>query len=308
MPGIAASLTDLIGNTPLLRLQRLSQGLGADLIVKLESFNPGGSVKDRIAFHMIRRAEEEGLLKPGSVIIEPTSGNTGIALAFIAACRGYRLIITMPDTMSVDRVNLLKAYGVEVVLTPGVLGMKGAVQKADELARQIPGSYVPQQFENPYNPEIHRLCTAEEIWQDTGGQVDIIIAGVGTGGTITGIAQALKPRKPELKIIAVEPLESPVLSGGAPGQHKIQGIGAGFIPGVLDLSLVDEIIRVSGDDAYNSSRELARKEGLLAGISSGAAIFAALEVAGRSENKGKMIVAILPDTGERYLSTQLFRD
>ena len=308
MPGIAASLTDLIGNTPLLRLQRLSQGLGADLIVKLESFNPGGSVKDRIAFHMIRRAEEEGLLKPGSVIIEPTSGNTGIALAFIAACRGYRLIITMPDTMSVDRVNLLKAYGVEVVLTPGVLGMKGAVQKADELARQIPGSYVPQQFENPYNPEIHRLCTAEEIWQDTGGQVDIIIAGVGTGGTITGIAQALKPRKPELKIIAVEPLESPVLSGGAPGQHKIQGIGAGFIPGVLDLSLVDEIIRVSGDDAYNSSRELARKEGLLAGISSGAAIFAALEVAGRSENKGKMIVAILPDTVERYLSTQLFRD
>jgi len=308
MPGIAASLTDLIGNTPLLRLQRLSQGLGADLIVKLESFNPGGSVKDRIAFHMIRRAEEEGLLKPGSVIIEPTSGNTGIALAFIAACRGYRLIITMPDTMSVDRVNLLKAYGVEVVLTPGVLGMKGAVQKADELARQIPGSYVPQQFENPYNPEIHRLCTAEEIWQDTGGQVDIIIAGVGTGGTITGIAQALKPRKPELKIIAVEPLESPVLSGGAPRQHKIQGIGAGFIPGVLDLSLVDEIIRVSGDDAYNSSRELARKEGLLAGISSGAAIFAALEVAGRSENKGKMIVAILPDTGERYLSTQLFRD
>ena len=308
MPGIAASLTDLIGNTPLLRLHRLSQGMGADLIVKLESFNPGGSVKDRIAFHMIRRAEEEGLLKPDSVIIEPTSGNTGIALAFIAACRGYRLIITMPDTMSVDRVNLLKAYGVEVVLTPGVLGMKGAVQKADELARQIPGSYVPQQFENPYNPEIHRLCTAEEIWQDTGGQVDIIIAGVGTGGTITGIAQALKPRKPELKIIAVEPLESPVLSGGAPGQHKIQGIGAGFIPGVLDLSLVDEIIRVSGDDAYNSSRELARKEGLLAGISSGAAIFAALEVAGRSENKGKMIVAILPDTGERYLSTQLFRD
>ena len=308
MPGIAASLTDLIGNTPLLRLHRLSQGMGADLIVKLESVNPGGSVKDRIAFHMIRRAEEEGLLKPDSVIIEPTSGNTGIALAFIAACRGYRLIITMPDTMSVDRVNLLKAYGVEVVLTPGVLGMKGAVQKADELARQIPGSYVPQQFENPYNPEIHRLCTAEEIWQDTGGQVDIIIAGVGTGGTITGIAQALKPRKPELKIIAVEPLESPVLSGGAPGQHKIQGIGAGFIPGVLDLSLVDEIIRVSGDDAYNSSRELARKEGLLAGISSGAAIFAALEVAGRSENKGKMIVAILPDTGERYLSTQLFRD
>ncbi len=308
MPGIAASLTDLIGNTPLLRLHRLSQGMGADLIVKLESFNPGGSVKDRIAFHMIRRAEEEGLLKPDSVIIEPTSGNTGIALAYIAASRGYRLILTMPDTMSVERVSLLKTYGAEVVLTPGALGMKGAVQKAEELARQIPGSFIPQQFENPFNPEIHRLCTAEEIWKDTGGHVDIIIAGVGTGGTITGIAQVLKPRRPKLKIIAVEPLESPVLSGGAPGPHKIQGIGAGFIPGVLDLSLVDEIIRVSSDDACNSSRELARKEGILAGISSGAAVFAALKAAGRSENKGKMIVAILPDTGERYLSTQLFRD
>lgn len=308
MSRIAANLTDLIGNTPLLRLHRLSQGMGADLIVKLESFNPGGSVKDRTAFHMIRRAEEEGLLKLDSVIIEPTSGNTGIALAFIAASRGYRLILTMPDTMSTERVSLLKAYGAELVLTPGALGMKGAVQKADELARQIPGSFIPQQFENPFNPEIHRLSTAEEIWRDTDGQVDIIIAGVGTGGTITGIAQVLRPRRPHLKIIAVEPLESPVLSGGAPGPHKIQGIGAGFVPGVLALSLVDEIIRVSGDDAYNSSRELARKEGILAGISSGAAIFAALEAAGRSENKGKMIVAILPDTGERYLSTPLFRD
>ncbi len=308
MSRIAANLTDLIGNTPLLRLHRLSQGMGVDLIVKLESFNPGGSVKDRTAFHMIRRAEEEGLLKLDSVIIEPTSGNTGIALAFIAASRGYRLILTMPDTMSTERVSLLKAYGAELVLTPGALGMKGAVQKADELARQIPGSFIPQQFENPFNPEIHRLSTAEEIWRDTDGQVDIIIAGVGTGGTITGIAQVLRPRRPHLKIIAVEPLESPVLSGGAPGPHKIQGIGAGFVPGVLALSLVDEIIRVSGDDAYNSSRELARKEGILAGISSGAAIFAALEAAGRSENKGKMIVAILPDTGERYLSTPLFRD
>ncbi|HHU86656.1 MAG: cysteine synthase A [Pelotomaculaceae bacterium] len=308
MSRIADNLTDLIGNTPLLRLRRLSQGMGADLVVKLESFNPGGSVKDRIAFHMIRRAEEEGLLKPDSVIIEPTSGNTGIALAFIAASRGYRLIITMPDTMSAERVSLLKAYGAELVLTPGALGMQGAVQKADELARQIPGSFIPQQFENPFNPEIHRLCTAEEIWRDTGGQVDIIVAGVGTGGTITGIAQVLRPRRPHLKIIAVEPLESPVLSGGAPGPHKIQGIGAGFVPGVLDLSLVDEIVRVSGDDAYNSSRELARREGILAGISSGAAIFAALEVAGRSETRGKMIVAILPDTGERYLSTPLFRD
>jgi cysteine synthase A len=269
MSRIADNLTDLIGNTPLLRLRRLSQGMGADLVVKLESFNPGGSVKDRIAFHMIRRAEEEGLLKPDSVIIEPTSGNTGIALAFIAASRGYRLIITMPDTMSAERVSLLKAYGAELVLTPGALGMQGAVQKADELARQIPGSFIPQQFENPFNPEIHRLCTAEEIWRDTGGQVDIIVAGVGTGGTITGIAQVLRPRRPHLKIIAVEPLESPVLSGGAPGPHKIQGIGAGFVPGVLDLSLVDEIVRVSGDDAYNSSRELARREGILAGISSG---------------------------------------
>jgi cysteine synthase A len=214
----------------------------------------------------------------------------------------------MPDTMSAERVSLLKAYGAELVLTPGALGMQGAVQKADELARQIPGSFIPQQFENPFNPEIHRLCTAEEIWRDTGGQVDIIVAGVGTGGTITGIAQVLRPRRPHLKIIAVEPLESPVLSGGAPGPHKIQGIGAGFVPGVLDLSLVDEIVRVSGDDAYNSSRELARREGILAGISSGAAIFAALEVAGRSETRGKMIVAILPDTGERYLSTPLFRD
>ncbi len=292
----------------MLRLQRLSRETGADLVVKLESFNPGGSVKDRIAFHMLRRAEEEGLLKPGSAIIEPTSGNTGIALAFIAASRGYRLVLTMPDTMSAERVNLLKAYGAEVVLTPGARGMKGAVQKAYELAHKIPGSFIPQQFENPSNPEIHRLTTAEEIWRDTGGKVDIIVAGAGTGGTLTGIARGIRPRRPDLKIIAVEPLESPVLSGGLPGSHNIQGIGAGFVPKVMDLSLVDEIIKVSSADACDSCRRLAREEGILAGVSSGAAITAALEAAGRGENKGKMIVVILPDTGERYLSTPLFRD
>jgi len=308
MPRIANSLTDLIGNTPMLRLRQIARGAVADLVVKLESFNPGGSVKDRIGFNMIRRAEEQGLLKPGSVIIEPTSGNTGIALAFVAAARGYRLILTMPDTMSIERRNLLKAYGAELVLTPGALGMNGAVQKAEELAREIADSYMPQQFENPANPEIHRQTTAEEIWKDTDGQVDIVIGGVGTGGTITGIAQALKSRKPQLKVVAVEPADSPVLSGGKPGAHKIQGIGAGFIPGVLDLSLVDEIIKVTNQDAFDTGRRLAREEGILAGISSGAAAFAALEVAKRQENRGKLIVAILPDTGERYLSTPLFQE
>jgi len=308
MPRIADNLTDLIGNTPLLRLRRISQGAVADLVVKLESFNPGGSVKDRIGFNMIRRAEEQGLLKPGSVIIEPTSGNTGIALAFVAAARGYRLILTMPDTMSVERRNLLKAYGAELVLTPGALGMSGAVQKAEELAREIAGSYMPQQFENPANPEIHRQTTAEEIWRDTDGEVDIVVGGVGTGGTITGIAQVLKSRKPQLKVVAVEPADSPVLSGGKPGAHKIQGLGAGFIPRVLDLSLVDEIIKVTNQDAFDTGRRLAREEGILAGISSGAAVFAALEVARRQENQGKLIVAILPDTGERYLSTPLFQE
>lgn len=308
MSRIANSLTDLIGNTPLLQLQRVSKGTTVTLIVKLESFNPGGSVKDRIGFNMIRRAEEQGLLKPGSVIIEPTSGNTGIALAFVAAVRGYRLILTMPDIMSVERRDLLRAYGAELILTPGVQGMKGAVRKAEELARETANSFIPQQFENSANPEIHRVTTAEEIWQDTDGQVDIVVGGVGTGGTITGIAQALKARKPQLKVVAVEPAGSPVLSGGKPGPHMIQGIGAGFVPGVLELSLIDEIIKVSNQDAIDTSRRLAREEGILAGISSGAAAFAALEVARRKENQGKLIVAILPDTGERYLSTPLFQE
>lgn len=308
MSGIANDITELIGHTPLLRLQRMARGAAADLVVKLEAFNPGGSVKDRIGFNLISRAEEQGLLKPGSVIIEPTSGNTGVALAFVAASRGYRLILTMPETMSIERRKLLTAYGAELVLTPGSLGMKGAVQKAEELAREIPGSFIPQQFENPANPEIHRLTTAEEIWRDTGGRVDIVVGGVGTGGTITGIAQLLKERKPGLQVVAVEPADSPVLSGGQPGPHKIQGIGAGFVPGVLDLSLVDEIIPVSNQDAFDTGRRLAREEGVLAGISSGAATFAALAVAKRETNRGKLIVAILPDTGERYLSTTLFED
>lgn len=303
MPRIADNLTDLIGGTPLLRLRRISRGSVADLVVKVESLNPGGSIKDRIGYNMILRAEEKGLLKPGSVIIEPTSGNTGIALAFVAAARGYRLILTMPDTMSIERRNLLRVYGAEIVLTPGAAGMNGAVRKAEELAREIPGSYMPQQFENPANPEVHRLTTAEEIWIDTDGKVDIVVGGVGTGGTITGIAQALKIRKPNLKIAAVEPAESPLLSGGEPGPHKIQGIGANFLPAVLDLSLVDEIIRVGSEDAFETGRRLAREEGLLVGISSGAVVFAALDLARREENKGKLIVSILPDGGERYLST-----
>lgn len=308
MSKIANSVTELIGSTPLVRLKRINRGVSADLVAKLESFNPGGSVKDRIGFNMIRRAEEQGLLKPDYVIIEPTSGNTGIALAFVAAAKGYRLILTMPDTFSIERRNLLKAYGAELVLTPGALGMAGAVKRALELGQEIPNSFIPQQFENPANPEIHRLTTAEEIWRDTDGQVDIVVGGVGTGGTITGIAQVLKSRKPGLQVVAVEPADSPVLSGGKPGPHKIQGIGAGFIPGVLELPLVDEIIRVSNQDAFETGRRLAREEGLLVGISSGAAAFAALQVAGREENKDKLIVVILPDTGERYLSTALFQE
>lgn len=305
---IAENIIELMGNTPLVRLNRVSEGAVATVAAKLEFFNPASSVKDRIGVNMIEAAEKAGKIGPDTIILEPTSGNTGIALAFVCAAKGYHCTLVMPDTMSMERRMLLRAYGADLILTPGSAGMRGAIQKAEELAASDSRYFIPQQFENPSNPEIHRRTTAEEIWEDTDGQIDIFVAGVGTGGTVTGVGEVLKKRKPSLHVVAVEPEDSPVLSGGQAGPHKIQGIGAGFVPDILNCEIIDEILQVSNEEAFGTSRDLARKEGLLVGISSGAAAYAALQIAKRPENAGKLIAVVLPDTGERYLSTALFQD
>ncbi len=307
-PKIANSIIETMGNTPLVKINKISQGLPATIVAKLEFFNPLSSVKDRIGVSMIEAAEGAGQLKPGMTLVEPTSGNTGIALAFVAAAKGYRIILTMPETMSIERRKLLKALGAELVLTPGTEGMKGAIKKAEELVAGDQTYFMPQQFNNPANPEVHRKTTAIEIWEDTDGKVDILISGVGTGGTITGIAEVIKPLKPGFKVVAVEPFASPILSGGEPGPHKIQGIGAGFVPNILNTEVIDEIILVKDEEAGSMARRMAKEEGILGGISSGAALWAAVQVASREENKGKMVVVILPSCGERYLSTWLFEE